>query len=252
MKFRRFSVSLLLLAVLACRPSTEVKLTIAVAANMQYAISEIVEAFTNKTEIQCNLIIGSSGKLTAQIKEGAPYDVFLSANMKYPMELFDDGLTTAPPKVYANGGLVLWTQSDQIVPSLTSLTNKDVKHIALANPEIAPYGRASIQVLRNLDLHDTLVEKLVYAESISQTNQFISTGVAQIGFTAKSVVLSPDLKGKGKWKTLDPKYYDPVQQGIVLTRRNENRDNSPQRFFDFIFSEEARKILEKYGYSMDE
>ncbi|MEM9648177.1 MAG: molybdate ABC transporter substrate-binding protein [Bacteroidota bacterium] len=252
MRLPRSVISLLILTAFACKPTTEAKLTLAVAANMQYAMSEIAKAFTDETKIKCDLITGSSGKLTAQIREGAPYDVFLSANMKYPMELFKNGLTTAPPKTYAYGRLVLWTQNEHIVPSLESLADNKVEHIALANPEIAPYGRASLQILSSLNLYDTVAHKLVYAESISQTNQFISTGAAQIGFTAMSVVMSPNLKGKGRWKGLDPKYHDPVQQGIVLIKQNDGQDKSARLFFDFIFSVEARKILEKYGYSIHE
>src|SRR5690606_14994708 len=121
-----------------CSSDKGQKLTIATSANMQYAIPELVLAFTRETGVQCEVIVSSSGKLTAQIVAGAPYDVFISADMKHPEALFKKSLTTAKPEVYAEGKLILWTTNDEINPSIEILTNKQIKYIALANPKTAP------------------------------------------------------------------------------------------------------------------
>lgn len=233
----------------ACQsPSTRPKLTISVASNMQFAVSEIAGAFTEKTKTPVDLIIGSSGKLTAQITEGAPYDVFLSADLKYPQQLYQNRLAVQSPKVYAYGKLVLWTHNENVNPTIQGLTDETITHIALANPKTAPYGSAAIEVLKHHGIYGEVSQKLVFGESISQTNQFIMSEAAQVGFTAKSVVLSSNLKEKGKWSDVDSSDYTPIAQGIVLL--NENRET--KAFYTFIFSEEAKKILKNYGYSVDE
>ena len=171
-----------------CNRSKDQILTIAVASNMQFAIQEITKAFTEESGIPCQTIISSSGKLTAQIKEGAPYDIFVSANMKYPNSLYDENLTTSRPKIYAFGKLVLWSKNKEIEPSTNILTDKNIKHIALANPKNAPYGKAAIETLEHFDIYKKVEKKLIYGESIAQTNQFITTQAAQIGFTALSII----------------------------------------------------------------
>ncbi|MEO6187741.1 MAG: molybdate ABC transporter substrate-binding protein, partial [Ginsengibacter sp.] len=187
----------------ACNEQRDQTLTIAVAANMQFAAKDLVNAFTSETGIKTKLIISSSGQLTAQIKAGAPFDVFISADMKYPMELFSSGHATKKPIVYAYGKLVLWSLVDSIAPSINTLTSARINHIAIANPKTAPYGMAAIEVLKRHALYEPLKNKLVYGESISQTNQFIISKSAGVGFTAKSVVLSPQMEGKGKWTEID-------------------------------------------------
>ena len=228
------------------------KITIATAANMQFAMEELIKVFTEKTGIECDLVIGSSGKLTAQISEGAPYDIFVSANMKYPNEIFKKGLAVSEPSVYAYGKLVLWTTNDGIEPSLGILSSNKIEHIALANPKTAPYGIAAEEVLKKNDLLEVLGDKFVYGESISQTNQFITSGSANIGFTAKSVVLSPQMIDEGKWIEISDSLYSPIDQGIVLIKRDEGDLESAKEFKDFLFSEDAQEILIKFGYDINE
>lgn len=221
---------------------------IATSANMQFATQELTRQFTEKTGITCELVLGSSGKLTAQIKEGAPYNVFLAANMKYPNEIFKSGLAVDPPKIYAYGKLVLWSMIDGIEPSVEQLSAGSVKYIALANPKIAPYGIAALEALQHYDLIPGIEDKLVYGESIAQTNQFITSGSAELGFTAMSVVLSPQMKGKGHWVEVDEDVYTPIGQGVVIIRR-KNLDNSDtKKFVEFLFSTEGKKILKDFGY----
>lgn len=227
------------------------RITIAVAANMQFAMEELSTAFSQKTGIKCNLSVSSSGKLTAQIKQGAPFDIFVSANMKYPNEVFKSDLAAAPPKVYAYGKLVLWSMKEGLQPSLDLLTNETVTHIALANPMVAPYGVAALEVLKNNQLHELVKKKLVYGESIAQTNQFIITKSAETGFTAMSVVLSPKMKEKGRWIAIDTSFYTPIEQGVVIIKKADLPTDKAQQFYDFLFSKEAQKILEEYGYAVN-
>ena len=235
---------------LGCTSQSEKPLTIAAAANMQFALTEITEAFTEETGIKTETILGSSGKLNAQIKEGAPYDVFVSADMAFPQDLYESGLTKVAPKVYANGTLILWSFQNEIQPSFELLNNSSIKHIAIANPKTAPYGIAASQVLNAKGFYNQVEGKLVFGESIGQTNQFIITGAAEVGFTAKSVVLSPQMKAKGNWVEIPGELHDPISQGIVLLKTDEETSKKAQLFYDFMFSEKAKIILRKYGYQV--
>jgi len=242
----------ILLFFFGCSEPKKDTITIAAAANMQFAIEEVLKVFTERTGVKCELVISSSGKLTAQIKEGAPYDIFVSANMKYPKEIYDNGLAVQAPRVYAYGQLVLWSMYDTIKPSIAILKDESVKQIALANPKTAPYGQAAIEVLENYNLYDEVKDKLVYGESIAQTNQFITSKSLEIGFTAKSVVLSPKMKRKGHWVPLDKNQYSVIEQGVVIIKRESRDVKKVQQFYDFLFSQEAKEILEDFGYLVTE
>lgn len=235
----------------ACGGKRSEALVIATAANMQFAMEALTSAFTAQTGVTCQAIISSSGKLTAQIKEGAPFDVFVSADMKYPAELFETGFTIEAPKIYAFGQLVLWTKKRKSPPSILDLSQEDIRHIALANPKTAPYGQAAMEVLAHYNLSAQVEDKLVYGESIAQTNQFILSEAAELGFTAKSVVLSPRMKDEGYWLSIPQDIYSPIEQGIVLLQRDRMHTEA-QAFYDFVFSAEARIILESYGYQVVE
>lgn len=243
--------------VLACNDAGEKtqynhqKLRIAVAANMQFTMQEISKAFTDETGVPCDLVISSSGKLTAQIQEGAPFDVFVSADMKYPSELYNTGFTLDSPKIYAYGKLVMWTMTGTAKPSLNSLKDPAIHHIAIADPKTAPYGKAAVAVLQRAGLYETIKDKLVYGESIAQTNQFIISKASEIGFTAKSVVLSPEMKGKGQWIELDETTYPAIAQGIVALKKSSQQNDS-KKFYTFLFSADAQKILLKFGYAVND
>lgn len=227
------------------------KLTIAAAANVQYVLNELAKEFESSTGIKSNIILNSSGKLTAQIKEGAPYDVFVSADMKFPQELYKSGFAIDPPKVYANGLLILWTTKASVKPvaDLTVLTSDAVKKIAIANPQTAPYGEASVEAMNYYKVYDKVKNKLVFGESISQTNQYIISGSADIGFTAKSIVLADEIKGKGTWVDIDTRSYKPIAQGaVILKHGNETNHDAANKFYDYLYSEKAKTILRKYGY----
>lgn len=234
----------------SCKQENSKKLTIATAANMQFVMADLIETFNEQTGIECETIISSSGKLTAQITEGAPFDIMVSADMKYPLELFKNGFTTSKPKVYAYGKLVLWSMNEDIDPSIEILTKSNITHIALANPKTAPYGLASINVLKHYHIFDSIQHKLVYGENISQTNQFIISKAAEIGFTSKSVVMASITKGK--WMEIDSTFYAPIAQGIALLNNNNNHSKEAQLFYDFLFSDHGKEILNKFGYSVPE
>ena len=235
---------------ISCENNNQDKLTIATAANMQFVMRELTASFTEETKIQCEIIVGSSGKLTAQIKQGAPFDLFVSANMKYPEDLYNSGFTIGKPTIYAYGRLVLWTMSSSVNLSLDFLTSDYVKHIAVANPRIAPYGVPAIEVLKNEGIYDKIKDKLVFGESISQTNQFITSEVAEVGFTAKSVVLSPNMKKNNNWIEMNNESYRPIAQGVVILKNRNNHREDAQKFYKFLLSQKGGKILNKFGYAL--
>ena len=197
-------------------------------------------------------MIGSSGKLTSQVENGAPFDVFLSADMKYPATLYKEGFSLRSPKVYAYGKLVLWTMKDiDLSKGVNALSSTGIQKIALANPDLAPYGRQAVNALKFYKLYEPLQKELVLGESISQTNQFITTGAADIGFTAESVVLASNMRGKGKWVEVDPQSYEPIAQGVIVLKYAEKEHSKEaQEFYDFLFSAPAQEIFKKYGYKL--
>lgn len=226
------------------------KLTIAVAANAQYVMEALRDEFTKETNIDLQLIVGSSGKLTAQIQQGAPFDVFMSADMKYPAALYKENLTVEAPKVYALGTLVLWSmQAINLSKGVSVVLQNDVKKIAIANPKLAPYGEAAVAVLKAYQVYAGCEPKLVFGESIAQVNQYILSQAVQAGFTAKSVVMEPAMKGKGKWIELDRTKYTPIEQGVVLLKNAKGQNLlAARKFVDFLFSNQAKAIFKQYGY----
>ena len=234
----------------SCKEEKSVTLNIATAANMQFAMEAITLAFAMETGIECNMIVSSSGKLTAQIREGAPFDILLSANMKYPRALYNDSLTVTQPRTYAYGKLVLWSLKKGVMPNIETTNLDTIQFVALANPKNAPYGQAAMQALQNKGYLPGIEDKLVYGESIAQTNQFIISGAADIGFTAKSVVLSNQIGTEGSWLEIGSKLYDPIAQGVVLLKGSEQQEAARQ-FYDFLFSERAQSILINFGYDIN-
>ena len=223
-------------------------LRVAVAANAQFVMEQLKTEFQKKTGVAVESIVNSSGKLTTQIQQGAPYDVFLSADMDYPQTLYKAGLTTAAPVVYAYGSLVLWTTGDMpLSADLKALTDPSVRHIAIANPATAPYGEAAVSVLTQRKLLETVKPKLVYGESVAQVNQYILSGAAEVGFTAKSVVLDPTLTKRGRWIDLPTSGYAPIAQGVVILKRTD-QVKAAQQFLAFLRSPTAQRILQQFGY----
>ncbi len=227
-------------------------LTIATAANMAYAIEPITAAFTQSTGILCKTVVGSSGKLTAQIKAGAPYHVLVSADMQYPFALYQSGHATSPPIPYAYGQLVLWSMVEGTPVEITDLTQTQIKHIAIANPKTAPYGKAALEALTQMGLAQQVDKKLVYGESIAQTNQFIRSKAVEVGFTSKSAVLAASNQGYGAWATIADTLYTPITQGLVVLAACKGTpiENHAIQFISFMQTAQARDILQQSGYQV--
>ncbi|MEI7999214.1 MAG: molybdate ABC transporter substrate-binding protein [Candidatus Omnitrophota bacterium] len=227
------------------------EITVAGAANVQFTLEELKAAFTKETGVEVKTIIGSSGKLTSQIENGAPFDVFMSADEDFPKRLYKDGITIGAPKIYAYGALVLWTLKDvDLSQGLGILKDSTFRKIAIGLPKAAPYGRQAVNAMKYNHLYSDIESKLVYGESIAQVNQFITTQAADVGFTAKSVVLAPNMKGKGRWVDVDPKAYSPIAQAVVILKFAKHNELAAQKFYDFLFSPEAQEIFKKYGYAL--
>lgn len=246
--FRKCYLPLGIILLCSCADQQENKLNIAVASNMQYAVKEILQAFTKQTGIHGNLIVSSSGKLTSQIEHGAPFDIFLSADLKYPNYLHQKKLCVDTPKIYAYGTLALWSQNLETKINLHNLDNSKITNIAIANPKIAPYGRASLEVIESLSNSKKLRNKLIYAENIGQVNQFINTKTTSIGFTALSSIFALPKNKRGKFTVINKQLYKPIAQGIVLI--NTQNKKQAQLFYNFMLSKKAKQILVKFGYQL--
>lgn len=249
MKIKAIWLALLIVAGSCSKPSEDI--IIATAANVQFVMKDITAAFEKKHGKKVKIVVGSSGKLTAQIREGAPFDVFVSADIKYPLEIYKNGGATAEPKVYALGTLVLW--SKHIEPaklSMDLLKSPEIKKIAIPNPQNAPYGLAAEQAMQKKNMLADVKSKLVYGESIAQTAQYITSGSVEAGFNALAIVMSSEMKGKGNYVVVDSSLYEPIRQGAILLKHSEDSPKKEQseQFYEFLYSAEARAIFKKYGY----
>lgn len=228
-------------------------ITLAVAANVSYAIEPLIKSFNlQHPECKVHVVMGSSGKLTAQIIHGAPYDIFLSANMKYPHALYKNGVARTKPTVYARGALaILSTKKHDYKKGIFVLKEEDIEKIAIANPKTAPYGVATVEALKHTKLYTELKKKFVYGESISQTVLY-ATKVADIGIIAKSSLYSPQMsayKESIHWTEVNATLYTPIDQGIVMLKHaGENSD--VKAFYYFMLGEQAKEILKSFGYNI--
>ena len=242
---------LLLLALSTLPLLAQPKITVAVAANMQYTMQELIAEFNKTDQVKIEVVLGASGKLTQQIQNGAPFDIFVSADKEFPQKLATNKLTLEAPKVYAQGLLVLWSVKPNIQPAkdLKLLLGANIKNIAIANPKTAPYGSAAESILKKYGLYDKVSSKLVTGESISQTSQFIVTQNADIGFTAKAIVISKEMQGKGKWVELNTQHYPPIEQSAALLKHaKQNNEAAARKFYTFLYSPKAKAIYNKFGY----
>lgn len=229
------------------------KITIAVSANVSYAITPLKNAFHQEyPDIKVIEILGSSGKLTAQIKHGAPYDLFLSANMDYPNALYKEGFALEKPWIYAQGALaILSSKPRNYCAEIFILKDPSITKIAIANPLTAPYGKATLEALKNAKLYRKLKDKFVYGESIAQTLVY-ARGVADIGIIAKSALFSPRLsqyKEAIHWQEVSKRFYTPIDQGMVILTKAKN-NKAVKAFYNFMKSPKAQEILKSYGYKI--
>jgi molybdate transport system substrate-binding protein len=221
---------------------------VAAAANLQSVITVLQKDFKQKTGVDIEPIVGSSGKLVAQIKNGAPFDLFLSADMSFPSALYKEGFSAKPPVVYALGNLIICSLRDIGFERWERIMlTPNVKKIAIANPSVAPYGLAAEALLKKKGILDNVKSKMVYGESIAQVNTYIITGVVDIGFTTKALVNDPANKTPLFWKAIDPKTYAPILQGMVILKPGATNPNA-EKFYRYILSADAKRIFEQYGY----
>ena len=226
-------------------------ITVAVAANVSYAINELVTEF-NKTnpDIKVQVTLGSSGKFTAQIENRAPFDVFMSADMKFPKALFEKGLAITEPALYAQGSLAMLSSKElDFSKGINLLIDANILKIAIANPKTAPYGAATFEAMQNANILDKVKNKFVYAESISQAVTYATTA-SDIGFIAKSSLYDEKMakyKENINWVSVDPSLYTAIDQGIVVLK-NTKDEASAKAFYDFILGEKAKEIFIKFGY----
>jgi molybdate transport system substrate-binding protein len=229
--------------------------SVAAAANLVYAL-EALNAEFKKTapEIAVTSTSGASGSLFAQLKNGAPFDVFLSADTDYPKQVVAAKLGDAATlRTFATGRLVLWTTRGDLDVSNIDAAVRDprVKKLAIAQPKTAPYGRAAQTALEKLGAWPAVQPRIVVGENITQTAQFVETGNADAGFVALSIVKSPKLAHRGRWAEVPPALYAsvPLDHAAVLTTRGA-KNPAAQRYLDFLLSEPAKKILRDFGYNV--
>lgn len=225
------------------------KVTIAAAADLKFAMDEMVIAFKSMNPgADVDVVYGSSGNFYSQLKQGAPYDLFFSADIAYPHDLVNSGLAASEVKPYAFGRIVLWSASlDASRMTLESLTDPKITRVAIANPKHAPYGQRAEEALRSAGLWEKIEPKLVYGENIAQTAQFVQSGNAQIGIIALSLAVSPELASKGGYWLVPENLHQPLEQGYIITKRAEN-NSLARRFADYIAGKSARGIMIKYGF----
>ena len=225
---------------------------IAAASNLRFAMHEICRDFQEaNSSIQTKVSYGSSGNFFAQIKQGAPFDIFFSADETYPELLEKDGLTAkGTQKVYAVGKIVLWVSNESKVDfdkGMQAVTFPAVKKLAIANPRHAPYGRAAEESLRYYGLWERVKGKLIYGENISQTAQFVHTGAADAGIIALSLAISPKMLHEGRYWIIPDESHSDIEQIYVVLKKGKGKKNI-RKFLDFIHGEKGGKILSRYGF----
>ncbi|MCD8553967.1 molybdate ABC transporter substrate-binding protein [Seleniivibrio sp.] len=222
------------------------ELNISAAANLQFALEEVGKAYKAETGTEVKAVYGASGKLVAQILNGAKFDIFLAADMGFAQKAYEAGLTTDKPVMYAQGLLVLWSKKYDI-KTIADLKDAKYQKIAIANPNTAPYGRAAVEAMKNSGVYDAVSGKIVQGESISTMDTYIQTGAAEAAFAAKSHLASGKVKDAGAWFDVDRKLYSPIEQGGVILKAGDVAES--QKFMEFLTKGKGADIMKKYGYA---
>jgi molybdate transport system substrate-binding protein len=225
---------------------------VAAAADLKFGMQDVAAQFEKQTGTKVDITYGSSGNFFSQFQNGAPFDLFFSADIDYPRKLEAAGL--AEPGTlyeYAIGRIAIWTPGDATVNVATlgwkTLLDASVQKIAIANPEHAPYGRAAVAALQKAGIYDQVKSKLVYGENISQAAQFVQSGNAQAGIVAKSLAVSPGMKDGKRWD-IPADMHPPIEQAVIILKSAANKD-AARAFLDFVKSESGRATLAKYGFT---
>jgi molybdate transport system substrate-binding protein len=253
-----FLISLLLLApgIRTPQASATHEITVAAAADLSSAFQEVSASHEKRTGVTVKLSFGASGALTHQIQNGAPFDLFFSADMDYPRQLIAAGQADGATLYrYAVGRLVLWVPKDSPLDvehkGMDVLLDPSVKKISIANPQHAPYGRAAAAALKHYGLYEKVSDRLVLGENISQAAQFVESGNAQVGFVAMAHAIAPAMQGKGKYWLVPADAYPALDQGVVLISHSANKQDAAA-FLEYVKSGEAAAVLRRYGFSLPE
>ena len=245
----RYSCLLLCLLSAACgRRAEPHKVTIAAAADLNFALDEISLKFrATHPDADLQIAYGSSGNFYAQIRNQAPFDIFLSADVEYPRKLVEEGIGARDSLfVYAMGRIVVWVPAASPLDPATALRAASVRHVAIANPQHAPYGRAAEAALRSLGVYNGVARKLVLGENVAQTLQFVQSGAADVGIVALSLALAPPVRSQGRYWEVPGTAYPKIEQGGVILKDSK----AARGFRSFLLDEVGRRILKKYGFSL--
>jgi molybdate transport system substrate-binding protein len=247
------SCVVLFLFLVVARLSIAQEITVAAAADLQFAFHDVAERFEKDTGKHVKLIFGSSGNFFAQIRNGAPFDVFFSADIDYPKRLDSAGLIESGSLYpYATGRIVLWIPNQSKIDlsrGLQVLLDPGIQKIAIANPEHAPYGRAAVAALRHENLYDQVSPKFVLGENISQTATFVVSENADIGIVALSLAMAPSMKDKGRYVEIPAADYPAIEQGAVILKSSAHPDTARQ-FVQFVKTPAIQDLLRSYGFTV--
>lgn len=224
-------------------------ITIAAAADLKFAMEEIVAQFhRDQPGHKIEVVYGSSGKFQTQIQRGAPYDLYFSADIAFPIHLAKAGFAGSQVVPYAIGRLVLWSlDPDTSKLSFAKLADPAIKRIAIANPKHAPYGKRAVEALRAAGVYEMVEPKLVYGENIAHAAQFVQTRNAQVGIIALAIALNPELSGKGAYRLIPDSLHKPLEQGFIVTKRATG-NKLAKDFAAYMGGKSARAVMTKYGF----
>jgi molybdate transport system substrate-binding protein len=233
---------------------TSAELTVAAAADLSSALQEVADRYEKKTGVHLKLSFGASGALTQQIQNGAPFDLFFSADMDYPRQLIAAGAADqASLYQYAVGKLVLWVPADSPLDldhkGMNALLDPSIKKIAVANPQHAPYGRAAVAALKHAGVYDQIADRLVLGENVAQAAQFVESGNAQVGFVALAHAAAPGMSGKGKYWEVPADFYPALAQGAVVISYSQHKKEATD-FLEYIKTKETSELLRKFGFTL--
>ena len=232
------------------KPAPE--LIVAAAADLSPALKEISDGYEKKTGVKLKLSFGASGALTQQIQNGAPFDLFFSADLDYPRQLVaSDAADGTTLYQYAVGRLVLWIPADSPLDvernGMKALLDPSVKKIAIANPQHAPYGRAAVAAMKHAGIYEQVSDRLVLGENVSQAAQFVESGNAQAGFVALAHAVAPGMQGKGKYWEVPAESYPRLAQGVVVLSHSQHKKEAAE-LIQYIKSKEVADLLKNYGF----
>jgi molybdate transport system substrate-binding protein len=230
------------------------EITVAAAADLQFAMQDVTARFHKETGKTVKLIYGSSGNFFQQIQNGAPFDMFFSANLDFPKKLEAAGLTEPGSYYqYARGKIVIWAPKESkigLTSGLKALLDPSVKKIAIANPQHAPYGQAAVAAMQKENIYEQVKEKFVLGENISQTASFVVSGAADVGIVALSLALSPTMKEKGRYADIPVADYPPIEQACVILRSSKEKDTARQ-LLSFMKTPAVAEVLTSYGFDVE-